>query len=489
MNRKIFGRKEEKRILQAAFDKEKSAFIAVYGRRRIGKTFLIKEFFKNKDCVFFHLTGMQDGLLKDQLTNFFEVYRDVFGKTRPISKVPDSWTQAFRVLLEVIRQFPPGRKVVLFLDELPWLSSPKSKCLQALEYLWNQHLADMDNIKLVVCGSAASWMIDNVINNKGGLYGRVTHEIHLLPFTFTEAKDFLVGNGLQFDGQDLADLYMVIGGVAKYLEYVEPGLSIPQIISSLCFSLKGPLFNEFNRLFQSLFSSSDSHVDIVRALAKKRSGYTYKELTHELKLGPGGTFSKHLNELCLSGFVRKFSMFGKGGAKLNKYILIDEYSLFYLNWIENVSAYDTSINKPDYWMKQSGTPKFWVWRGLAFELMCLKHLDEIKKSLGISGVITRVSKWYHRSRESGERGVEIDLIIDRDDGCINLCETKFLTRDFTVDKQYAEILNYKRDKFRSETGTKKALFNTLITSGDLQQNSYSRQSIDIHLSIDDLFSL
>lgn len=416
MEEQIFGRKEEKELLSDIYQNINPAFIAVYGRRRIGKTFLIKKFFEDKKGTFFHLTGMQSGSMKEQLLNFVNVIQQTFKLSKPIT-TPTSWLAAFHLLFQSIKRLPPKAKTVIFLDELPWLASPKSRCLQALDYYWNQYFSSMNNLVLVVCGSAASWMIDNIINNKGGLYGRVTHEIHLMPFTFGETVSFLEKKRLRFDLKEAADLYMILGGVAKYLEYITPGLSVSQVISKLCFNSKGPLSTEFKRLYQSLFNSHEQHINIVRALAKRRGGFTYGELAKQLKASPGGgTLTRHLNELCLSGFIKKMPVFGRGSKKIGRYILVDEYSLFYLFWIENVSPADLDSREIDYWIKQSKTPKYWSWRGLSFELICFKHIYEIKKALGIGSVITRTTKWHYESKDCGEKGTEIDLVIERDDG-------------------------------------------------------------------------
>lgn len=478
----IIGRKKEKEELQKILESEKPAFLAIYGRRRIGKTYLIRNFFKNKG-LFFHLTGIQDGSLDIQLKNFAIEYADRFEKGKERKRAED-WFDAFQMLRKEVENLSDKTKIILFFDELPWLATPRSNFMQALEHLWNRYLSEIPNVILIVCGSAASWMLDNVINDKGGLYERLTNKIRLLPFTLIETEEFLNYKNIHLNRKQIAEIYMCLGGVAKYLSYLEKGKSPAQMIGEVCFNYNAPLLSEFHKLYRSLFTHYEDHTKIVKALSSKRSGLTYQEIIKKTKIAAGGTLTKRLEELLESGFINELLNFGKG-VKSHRYILTDEYSLFYLFWISGLSALDLQNSGPDYWLKQRNSQSWRTWSGFAFENICLKHVDRIKFALGLAAVHTETSKW--RSTPQVEEGCEIDLVINRADQCINLCEIKYYEDVFTLDKDYAEKLRKKKWSFARETETKKALFLTLITTYGAKHNESFHASIDQDLTIDDLF--
>lgn len=481
MNLEIIGRKKEKEILQKLLDSSEPTFLAVYGRRRIGKTYLIRNFFKGKG-LFFHLTGSAEGSTEIQLKGFAAEFSDVFLKGKKCEQ-PADWFAAFQLLRKQIEEAGTSRKIILFFDELPWLASPRSGFLQALEHLWNRYLSDNPQIILVVCGSAASWMIDNVINNKGGLHGRVTREIRLLPFTLKETEEFLKKRESRLDRKQILELYMCFGGVAKYLSYVERGKSVAQIVGELCFSYDAPLIAEFHKLFRSLFDHCEEHISIIRELAKTRSGLSYRDLVKNTGLLTGGTFSKRLEELKQSGFIAEIPLFQEG-EKSHRYILIDELSIFYLAWQSGVSSLDLQSRGADYWIKQRNTPAWKAWTGFAFECLCLKHIDGIKQALGIAAVQTKTTKWSSRAKTGG---AEIDLVIDRADNCINLCEIKFYSEEFAIDKAYAQKLQQKKERFEQLTKTDKATFLTLITTKGAKANEHYHSVIDQQLTMEALF--
>lgn len=480
---KIIGRKKEQETLQKILDAKEPAFLAVYGRRRIGKTFLIKNFFKDKG-VFFHLTGIQEAAVGIQLQSFADEFSDVFLKGVEIER-PKSWFFAFRRLKKEIDSVPDSTKIILFFDELPWLSSPRSNFLQALEHLWNRYLSEKPNLILIVCGSSASWMIDNVLHHKGGLHGRVTKEMRLLPFTLGETEEFLEKKNIFLERKQIVELYMCLGGVAKYLSYLERGKSVPQLIGELCFSYTAPLISEFHKLYRSLFQHYEEHVQIVKALSSSRSGFSYQELAKKLKLSSGGTFSKRLEELKQSGFIAEIPLFG---GKESHYLLVDEYSLFYLTWNAGVSALDLQSRGPDYWVKQQNGQSWKAWTGHAYECLCLKHVEGIKKALGLGAVQTRISKWEYRSpKKSKERGAQIDLVIDRADNCINLCEIKFYQDVFTLSKEEVQNLRRKKECFERVTKIEKPVFTTLMTTHGAKHNENFLSSVDQEVTMDALF--
>ncbi len=482
----IVARSKECQQLDAIYQQKQAAFVAVYGRRRIGKTYLIKHFFEDKG-IYFHLTGVFKASLITQLNNFANEFADVFCSGE-IQEPPKSWFIAFNQLRQKISEClaQQKQKVILFFDELPWLASPRSGFLQALEHCWNRYFADLPNLVLVVCGSAASWMIKHIIHNKGGLHGRITHQVHLKPFTLAETEEFLQARNVNFNRKQIIDLYIALGGVAYYLNFIERGLSCAQNINKLCFISNGALYQEFDKLYRSLFKHHQTHVKIVRILAKQRQGLTYNELVNAAKLSSGGRLSNILNELVAAGFVLHYREFGKPKRKM-KYRLIDEYSLFYLTWCSKQR--DSGIVDEDqtYWLKQQNTSAWQAWSGYAFEGVCLKHLDKIKNALGISGVQTYSSKWSYIPVTKSEQGTEIDLIIDRADQCINLCEIKYYKDIFSIDKQYANTLHKKKQVFIEKTNITKAIFMILITTFGTRHNDYFVELIDKELILDDLF--
>lgn len=481
----IIGRKKEQSIFDKILESKEAAFLTVYGRRRIGKTYLINFFFNSKG-LFFHLTGIQDGLLDIQLQNFAVEFSDLFRKGREITR-PKDWFSAFQMLRKEIEKIPRGTKIILFFDELPWLSTHRSMFLQALEHLWNRYLSGVENLILIVCGSAASWMIDNIINNKGGLQGRVTKEMRLLPFTLRETEEFLQARGIHLDRKHILELYMCLGGVAKYLSYLEKGKSIAQLIGDLCFSYNAPLIAEFHKLYRSLFHNYEEHEKIVSALAQFRSGLSYQELVAKTKLSAGGTLSRRIEELKQSGFIAEIPLFDRGERDY-QYLLVDEYSLFYLTWNAGVPSLDLQNRGPDYWLKQHNTQAWKSWTGHAFESLCLKHVEGIKAELGLAEVQTRASKWkYTPPKGSKELGAEIDLVIDRADTCINLCEMKFYKEEFLINKEYAEKLRKKKEYFERITNSRKSTFTTLITTHGVKHNEQYLSSIDQAVTMDALF--
>lgn len=481
----IIGRKREQVIFGKILESKEASFLAVYGRRRIGKTYLVKNYFEERG-LFFHITGIQDGTLEVQLQNFAVEFSDHFQKGKA-TKRPKDWFAAFQLLRKEIEKVPKTIKVILFFDELPWLSTPRSMFLQALDHLWNRYLSGIANVILIVCGSAASWMIDNVINDKGGLHGRVTKEVRLLPFTLHETEEFLHERGMHLDRKQIIELYMCFGGVAKYLSYLEKGKSVAQLIGELCFSYNAPLIAEFHKLYRSLFHHYEDHERIVSALAQSRSGLSYREIVHATKLSAGGTLSKRIEELKQSGFIAEIPQFEKG-EKESKYLLVDEYSLFYLTWNAGVSSLDLQARGPDYWIKQRNTQTVRSWAGHAFECLCLKHVEGIKAQLGLAAVHTHASKWkYVPARGSREHGCEVDAVIDRADACINLCEMKFYGEEFIIDNEYAQKLRKKKECFNRITGTKKSTFITMVTTHGVKHNEYFLSTVDQEVTMDALF--
>ena len=484
MNNIIFGRSNEIKILDRLFNSKKPEFLAIYGRRRVGKTYLIHEYFKNKG-VYFCVTGSANSNKKLQLRKFYRELLNMFPNLAKL-KEPKDWDEALYALKEAIIKINTTKKVIIFFDELPWLASNRSGFLPALEYTWNQYLSHLNNVILIVCGSAANWIIKKIINNKKGLYGRLSEIIKLNAFTLAETEKFLLSQNIKLSRKQISELYMTVGGIAKYLTYVHPGDSVTQTINRLCFTPQGQLVGEFNNLYQSLFDNSQKHVQIVKKLAENKSGFFQKKLLESLNIPSGGQSSLILEELEESGFIATCPEFFKKN-KDKKLWLIDEYSYFYISWMEPVKSCIILGNDKDYWLKMHSDPRWKTWSGYAFESLCIKHISQIKKKLGIAAVLTAESQWSYKPKDKSEKGAQIDLIIDRKDDCINLCEIKFYHKEFIIDQNYAKQLQRKIDVFREQTKTKKTIFLTFITPFGVHKNEYSSELVNNEITLDDFF--
>lgn len=459
-------------------DSNQAELLALYGRRRVGKTYLIRSFYAQQ--LTFELTGLYDAPLAQQLNGFAFSLSRAFAKGIALPP-PTSWLAAFQLLIQYLEANPTTKKQVLFFDELPWLDTPKSGFLSAFDQFWNSWAGRQSNLIVVICGSAASWMIQHVVNNKGGLHNRITRRMRLLPFTLSESEAFLQSNRVLLDRYQLLQLYMAMGGIPHYLKEVRPGESAAQTIDRLCFTKDGLLQDEFNNLYAALFSRADRHVALIKLLADKPQGLTRNELTNN-GFKSGGTTTQLLGELLESGFIAQYLPFGKT-TKDAIYKLTDEYSLFYLKFIDHKRAVGTGT-----WLKKSTGQSWTSWAGLAFEQICQKHSEQLKQALGIAGVYTELSAWRYVPKDSAETGVQIDLLIDRQDHCINLCEIKFSTGEFIIDKAYADVLTRKRTVFQQQTRTRKALFITLITTFGVKPNQYANSLIQSQLTMDVLFA-
>ncbi|MEZ2440925.1 ATP-binding protein [Chitinophaga sp. RCC_12] len=474
---KLIGRESEKKILQQTLVSKEAELVAVYGRRRVGKTFLIRQFYhKQLICEF---SGVHNASVQQQLENFRNSIAIALNSPIPPA-VPKTWTEAFLLLIKFSTPLLGKEKKVIFFDEFPWLSSHKSGFLSAFEYFWNSWGSKQPQLIVAICGSAASWMIQKIVNNKGGLHNRITKKIRLLPFTLYETSVYLHSKSVNLDTYQILHIYMAFGGVPHYLKEITKGESATQAIDRLCFTKDGLLIGEFNNLYHSLFEMADRHIIVVKALAAKPSGLTRKEIIKACNLHTGGTTTRLLDELIQSAFVNMYMPFQKN-TRDGVYKLIDEYSLFYLKFIEHTRATGKGT-----WMKLSTSQSWKSWSGSAFEGICLKHTNQIKHALGISGVYTEESAW-RSTPEKKEKGAQIDLLLDRQDGCINVCEMKFSNATFSIDKSYATELENKLHVFKEKTGTKKTLFLTMVTTYGTKDNVYKTGIIQNEVTMEDLF--
>lgn len=469
---KIIGRKEEIAILEKIKVSNKPEFVAVYGRRRVGKTYLIRQFFKQQFT--FHLTGMANANTPLQLGNFISTYRE-FNHLSD-ERVPQNWFEAFALLKHLIES--KGEKLcIVFLDELPWMDTPRSNFVMALEHFWNSYGSSKNNLKLITCGSVASWMINKLINNHGGLHNRVTKRIHIHPFTLDETQQFLQAKNIVLERYQIAELYLILGGIPFYLEEVEEGLSVAQNIDRLCFSETGLFRNEYQNLFKSLFKDSKIHQAVVEALAGKSRGLQRDEIIKLAKIPNGGNTTKVLEELESSGFIRKYVPFNNK-IRSSLYQLTDPFVLFYHQFMKNTKAVGEGA-----WLSFVDGSPYKTWTGYAFENLCLLHIAAIKMALGINGIYSENASW-----RSKENNAQIDLLIDRKDKVITICEMKFSNDEFVITKDYADKLRRKLNVFRTESKTKKSVFLCMITTFGIQTNQYSLGLVQNSLTLEDLFA-
>ena len=475
----LIGRVEEIALLSDVLKSKEAGLVAVYGRRRVGKTFLIHTYFN--DRLAFELTGMYGSSLKEQLQQFSKAMQKATGSTLSF-KSPENWVEAFHALEQYLAGKTKGKKWVVFLDEFPWLDGRKSGFLSAFEHFWNSWASRQSNMVIVICGSAASWMIRNIVNNKGGLHNRITQKIRLLPFTLRETETYLKSLGNNIDRYQILQIYMAFGGIPQYLKNVQKGSSAMQVIEKSCFAKDGLLTGEFNNLYGSLFEIADNHIKAVRELAITARGLTRQEIIDICGLSSGGRTSMMLEELEESGFIKSVLPYDKT-TKDSIYRLIDEFSIFYLKFMGK-----TRSSGKDRWAKLSVGSSYKIWCGMAFEAVCLKHVDQIKKGLGIQGIETEESAWRYVPRKGQrESGAQIDLLIDRKDRCINICEMKFYTAEYSIDKSYANELEQKLQVFATKTKIKKTLFLTMITTYGMKENIYSTIMVQKSLTMDILF--
>ncbi|MFT3675203.1 MAG: ATP-binding protein [Chitinophagaceae bacterium] len=476
----ITGRKAEIALLEETVKSKEAGLVAVYGRRRVGKTFLIRTYFQ--DRMAFELTGMYGASMKDQLLQFSKAMQRALGTTLDI-KPPETWVEAFHALEKYLEGKRKNKKWVVFLDEFPWLDGRKSGFLPAFEHFWNTWASRQPWLLIVICGSAASWMIRHVVNNRGGLHNRITQKIRLLPFTLAETEAYLKSQGSKLDRYQVLQIYMALGGIPQYLKNVGKGSSAMQVIQKICFTKDGLLTGEFNNLYDSLFEMADNHIKAVRALAAAPKGMTRQEIIDTCGLSSGGRTTLMLAELEESGFIRSAIPFGKNSKDVI-YRLIDEFSIFYLRFMEKLRT-----PGKDAWMKLSAGAVYKIWCGMAFEAVCLKHIDQLKEGLGIQTVETVENAWrYVPGKDQPESGTQIDLLIDRQDRCISICEMKFSTSPFVIDKAYAASLQQKVDVFRKVTRTRKTLFLTMITTYGVKENNYAASLVQRSLTMDVLFA-
>lgn len=465
----MIGRQKERMQLLDAKASKDSEFVAVFGRRRVGKTFLIRETFNNSFT--FQHTGVKCGDKSVQLERFRASLRE-----QGHSDCPEltSWFEAFDQLKKVILNSTTDRKAV-FIDEIPWMGRTDATFVSAVENFWNAWASARKDVLFIVCGSATSWVLDKLVHNRDGLHGRVTYRIRLDPFTLGECAQYAASRGLEYTPDQLAECYMILGGVPMYWRYLERGKSVAQNIDDLFFSGSEKLEHEFDELYSSLFDNAEPYIAIVTALARKKCGMTRDEVSRESGVANNGWLSKYLKVLEQCGFLRRFTEIGKK-CKGAVYQLMDNFTLFYFSYMQGNKS-----NDPHYWSSMLDSRLHTTWAGLAFERLCLQHIDQIKVALGISGVLTNVHSWRNPN-------AQIDLLIDRRDGIINVCEMRYRAGVYTLTAADDRVLKNKKSEFKLATHTTKAVHLTVVTSFGVTPNAYAN-GIQSFVTLTDLFPL
>lgn len=471
----IVGRKKETELLHAVLQDEYSHFIALYGRRRVGKTYLIRETFGYRFT--FQHAGLSNGGMKEQLFAFAASLKDAGYEVR---QRPANWLEAFEGLKDLIRQSNEKRKVI-FIDELSWMDTQRCDLMTALENFWNGFASARKDIVLIVCASATSWMLSKVVHNKGGLYNRLTEQIHLKTFSLKECEEYVQFAGLALNRTQILQYYMIFGGVPYYWGFLKKGLSLPQNIDALLFEKDAPLKEEFKYLYASVFKNPEVYVRIIETLGMKKVGMTREELIENSGVINSGDLTLKLEELESCGFIRKYYAFGRK-KKQAVYQLMDCFTLFHYKFLVNPPTDE------HFWTNQMNTPAVNTWMGLAFERVCMEHVEQIKRKLGIAGILTEVNSWYCKADpEKGIAGSQIDLLIARKDQVINLCEMKYSGSEFTVTEKVDRSIRNKISDLSIQTGRKYAIHPTLITTYGLVNNSYAN-NIQAVITLDDLFA-
>ena len=473
----LIGRIEERNIFNDCLQANESRLIAVYGRRRVGKTFLIRNHFDT--LIKFEISGLHNGSREDQLKQVFDVVSG-YGLASDKLTYPTSWMEAFGLIQTYLTTLKGQKKKVLFFDELPWFDTPKSNFLMAFENFWNAYCTKRNDLVVVICGSAASWMIKKIVKNKGGLHNRLAERIKLKPFTLKETELFLMDRFIKMSRYDILQLYMVTGGVPFYLDRIRKGESLAQFINRVCFMDNGFLIDEYAELLKSLFDNAQNHEIVLRTLVKKSTGFSRNELAEKAQLPSGGSLTEVIEELLESGFVTKYHPFGTAKNQA-LYKLTDHFTLFYHKFMKE----ETAIGK-NVWNLKVNTPSWLSWAGLSFELICFNHLEQITDALKLQAIACTASPWRYAD---DNQGAQIDLVIERADRVIHLCEMKFSKAVFVLSKSEALSLRNKIEQLNNHPSAKnKAIFPTFITSFGLKNNEYVEELVQNQLTMEDLFA-
>jgi hypothetical protein len=476
----LIGRKSEIEELERLYQSDRPEFVAIYGRRRVGKTFLVNQALQGR--ITFKHTGVspidstsENQKVKTQLQSFYFslLNHGLEGFSRP-----QSWMEAFYLLEQLLIKLEDGSRQVVFFDELPWMDTPRSGFLSAFESFWNGWCSGRNHIMLVVCGSATSWILGNLVRNKGGLYGRLTDQIKLQPFTLSECEQYFAHQQIEMSRYDIAQAYMIFGGIPYYISYFQKGLSLSANADRILFGENPRLRDEFNLLFRAIFTNAEDCQKIIRLLASRHAGFTREEIAQATGLPMGGGLSTTLSALIESDFVMRYSPYEKSN-KVVCYKLMDNFCLFWLKYVE------PHLNCPHFMTDHAISDILRAWHGIAFEEVCCQHIPCIKRALGIEGVHTSVSAWTVKGTEEHE-GAQIDLLIIRNDNVVNLCEMKFAGKEYVIDQEEEAKLRHRIEALKSTLSSKQVVHLTMVTTYGVAYGKYSG-IVQKQVTLDDLF--
>ena len=473
MNR-IIARTNEIDTLERKFNSGKPEFVIVYGRRRIGKTFLVNNVFA--DRFTFSYVGARNQKPKKQLQRFAEQLKTYSGS--PFAPVITNWEEAFQALRALIENKPKEDRKVIFFDEMPWIDTPRSSFVEALEYFWNAWAAQRNDILFIACGSATSWMVNKLVKNKGGLHNRITEQIYLRPFRLGECEEYLHENGCHWDRYTILQCYMALGGVPYYMNLLNPQQSLAQNIDRLFFAKNAPMREEFDELFNALYTHADKYIDVINALSGSKNGLLRAEIVEQTGQS-GGRLTKVLENLERCDFIETYSQY-KSSVRNTVYRICDPYTLFYFKFVDGKNTKDEH-----WWTNNLHSHSVESWQGFSFETICMTHLEQIKQRLGVAGISTTTGTWRTLGDET-EKGTQIDLVIDRADRVINLCEMKFSEAPYVITKDYEQQLRERMAIFKAKTKTRKSLATTMVTTYGVLRGIHSG-IVQNEVVMDDLF--
>ena len=491
----MIGRQKEINQLNKYCDENRSNLVAVYGRRRIGKTYFVRYMFEEhrKDCTFFDFTGAYNQNTQSQIDNFVaQVF--LWFNEEPTVEIK-TWTKAFifltKVLLKRIEE-NPNKKLVLFFDEVPWVDkSTKAGYISALGYFWNNFCERYTNFLVIVCGSNASWIKKKLLNgNEGPFNNRIDNTLPMYPFNLKETKDYLINEKkMDIDNKSILELYMIFGGVAKYLSYIDASKDIDENISNIFFGINGRMFNEYTEVFKSLFTNNaPKYKKIMDFLATKKSGLNTSEIAKHLEMKVGATIKDFLDDLSECGFIKPIASLGSKGEYL--FIVSDPYCLFYNDWMKGISK-NKAINLPlDYWNQQIDTKKYTSWSGFAFEIASIINIDLYLKARGKAAVLKNVYSWNFTKMYDNDKGAQIDLVIEYDNNSYDLVECKYWKDIYPLSEtEKNKILNKKAMFIKHVIGAKvkyKIDLIMLTAFGSVRNKHYNTLNINSDIQLQDL---
>lgn len=475
------GRLKEIKILKDIETSEQAEFLALYGRRRVGKTYLIRHVFA-KSHHYLEFVGQHNTALKQQLESFHKIFNQKFYPSIPLQK-PSSWNEALQRLTDEFQKMDSQQPIILFFDELPWLCSRKSGFLQALDYFWNKFWSQMKPVKLIVCGSAAGWMLNNIIKAKGGLHHRLTHTLCIEPFSLKDTKEYLQARKFKFTDRGILEIYMALGGIPYYLSLIPKGCSVAEILDQLFFQSQAPLRDEFPHLFFSLYEHAETYMLLMKAIAKAHYGLTREQIIERTKIPSGGRLDQRLFALEASGFIHSIPLFDK--KKDKRYRIKDPFLHFYMSWVEEFVQKQQALSS--YWVGIQNTGSYESWAGYAFEHICFFHMRQILQALKLEGNVKTIGIWWNRPKiKSSSTGTQIDLLIERRDRALTVCEMKFSYQKIIIDKMMATTLK-NRILLLSEAFPHREIFVILIAPEGYKNNIWSEDLIENSVTLQDLF--